>query len=111
MNSDAYSMVKKIRNSTLQQCDDIHIIPPIIIKNSLPCTLFLHIKERDLNPIKLEKSEEKHLSIFTEQDHIQADMWIEGFEKTSIWLKFVEQEFEHTFKMECSEENHTYLDV
>ena len=78
---EAVTMVKKVKNRSLPDCDDIHLIPPIVFKNSLPVPLFVYVHYKNTNPMKLERMDQRHLCVFNSEGSIEADIWIEGFHK------------------------------
>ena len=77
-------MVRKVQNSIIPECEDIHLIPPIILNNSLPVPLYAFVLNENGLAMKIEKGQEKHLSIFSQDEQTQIDIWIDGFEKTKI---------------------------
>jgi len=51
--------------------------------------MYINLIGSEEGPIKLEKSSERHFGIFSE-DNLTAEVWIDGFKKTTIKMEFVE---------------------
>ena len=53
-------MVRKELNKTMKECYDIHLIPPIRIRNGLPVIMHFTLINSNYEFL-LEKSEERHV--------------------------------------------------
>ncbi|CAI2385812.1 unnamed protein product [Moneuplotes crassus] len=95
---DTFTMVRKEINKTHQKCFDIHLIPPIRIKNGLPVKMtlkLLNIGEKYV----LEKSEEKHLNYYSPDEIIQVSVKLEGYDEDPIQIKFLKKSYDTSFKL------------
>lgn len=91
-------MVRKEINKTHQKCFDIHLIPPIRIKNGLPVRMTLKLLNIDQKYV-LEKSEEKHLNYYSADEIIQVSVKLEGYDEDPIQIKFLKKSYDISFKL------------
>lgn len=83
-------MIRWVKSKTHQKCDDVLIIPSIVIKNCLPVKLYFSLLDQpEQQIVTLEKGQERHLSVFNENT-IWGEVWIDGFEKSWVKVEFVE---------------------
>mmetsp|Transcript_2048 Transcript_2048/g.2587 ORF Transcript_2048/g.2587 Transcript_2048/m.2587 type:complete len:83 (-) Transcript_2048:179-427(-) len=81
-------MVRKEHNKTLKDCYDIHLIPPIRIKNGLPVSMHVMLIGQNIEFIQ-EKGEEKHICFYSPDEIIQISVQIDGYDEEPIVVKFL----------------------
>lgn len=63
---NTFTMIWRVKSKLHSKCDDIHIIPSIMIKNCLPVKMYFKLNQSEFTPVKLDKNQEKHISLFSE---------------------------------------------
>ena len=81
-------MVRKDQNKSLKDWYDIHLIPPIRIRNGLPVSMHVTLIGQNIEFIQ-EKGEEKHISFYSPDELIQISIHIDGFDEEPIVIKFL----------------------
>ena len=49
---NSFTITKKVRNTLLNVCNDLHLLPPVLIKNSLPVQLEFDINRTQIYILK-----------------------------------------------------------
>lgn len=91
----------------MTQCHDLHLLPPILVKNSLPVEIEVTVGENSARFWeKLKKQEERHYSFYNES-HSRFTIYVrlEGFEPQPVVLEFSEQNLEKSIKLKHSSNN------
>jgi hypothetical protein len=103
-------MVRKEQNKTMKECFDIHLIPPIRIRNGLPVMMQLALKSQDLEFL-LEKAEEKHISYYSPNEVIQIVLQLDGYEAEPMPIKFLKKSYETSIKLQSLNYKKSTLDL
>ena len=91
-------MVRKETNKTHEKCFDVHLIPPIRIKNGLPVKMTLKLLNIGEEYI-MGKSEEKHINYYSPDEEIQVSVKLDGYDEDPIHIKFLKKSYEASTKL------------
>lgn len=103
-------MIRKEQNKTLKDCYDIHLIPPIRVKNGLPVMLQLSLVGQDYEFL-LEKAEEKHISFYSPDEMIQLEVKLDGYETEPLAIKFLKKSYEKSIRLQSTDNKSSYLNL
>lgn len=101
-------MIRKEQNKTMKECFDIHLIPPIRVKNGLPVTMQLTLVGQDFEML-LEKAEERHISFYSPDEMIQLAVKLDGYEAEPLAIKFLKKSYEKSIKLQSIDNKHSNL--
>ena len=91
-------MIRKEQNKTMKECFDIHLIPPIRIRNGLPVMLHFTLINNSLEFL-LDKAEERHISFYSPDQVIQVAVQVDGYETEPMPIKFLKKSYETSIKL------------
>jgi len=103
-------MVRKESHKTIKDCNDIHLIPPIRIRNGLPVTMHVQLSGQDYEFI-LDKGEEQHISFYSPEEVINLLVEIDGYHNESIPIKFLKKEYEKPYRLQSKDNKHSYINL
>lgn len=103
-------MVRKEQNKTMKDCFDIHLIPPIRVRNGLPVMMQLSLVNQSYDFL-LEKSEEKHVSFYSPEEIIQLTIKLDGYEAEPMPIKFLKKSYETKIKLISTSHSKTRLNL
>lgn len=103
-------MVRKEQNKTLNNCFDVHLIPPIRIRNGLPVIINISLLGQDIEFLQ-DKAEEKHISFYSPEEVIQLSVKLDGYEKEPVAIKFLKKSYEKHIKLQSMDNKYSTLNL